>query len=324
MSSNSTTQIDEYEISVIIPTYDRPDQFRRCLDALAEQNHLPAEVIIVDDGRNHPINPSMVRDRLSNDVRVKILSSDGPAGIATARNTGAEAATAPIVLFLDDDVTLGESYIRQLKKLYETHDGSRLAGIGGYDDNLREPSSFERLYERIFYLCAGGWRINDVGIRSWDKVSKVTEAEWLPGYNGSYKRSVILEHSFIHWEGGRETLEDVAAGWWLKQEGYHCLIAPQLRLNHKETGIPSSNYQFGLQRGRNRIRIFLEFGRLSRLPVFIWAYAGDTLRQFLSPLFDNNWQSHFETGTGMAVAPLSYLIGSVVSILLLILVLHQS
>lgn len=311
MSSNVNDQTDDYAVAVIVPTYDRPEHLRHCLDALAEQTRLPAEVIVVDDGRTHPVDPSLVRDRLPNNVRVEVLASDGPAGTSTARNTGAEAATTPIVLFLDDDVTLRESYVEQLQVLYKTHDEPALAGIGGYDDNLRDPSKLERLYERIFHLCAGGWRVNDLGMQSWEHVSEVTEAEWLSGNNASYKRSIILEHPFIHWEGGREPQEDIAAGWLLKQEGYHFLIAPQLKLNHEETDIPSGGYRFGLQSGRNRIRMFFEFGRLARLPVFGWAYAGETLRQLLAPLFDGQWRFHFETAAGMVVAPISYLTRSV-------------
>lgn len=307
MSSDTVDQADDYAVAVVVPTYDRPDHLQRCLDALAEQTQLPAEVIVVDDGRTHPVSPSTVRDRLPDEVRVEVLSSDGPAGTSTARNTGAEAVTAPVVLFLDDDVTLGESYVEQLQALYETHDEPLLAGIGGYDDDLRDPSKLERIYERVFRLCAGGWRVNDVGMHSWEQVSEVTDADWLSGNNASYKRSIVLEYPFVHWEGGREPLEDIAAGWLLKEEGYHFLVAPQLKLDHEETDITGGSYRFGLQRGRNRIRMFLALGRLRLLPVFAWAYAGDTLRQFLAPLFDGHWRSHVETGIGMAVAPLSYL-----------------
>lgn len=87
-------------ISVVVPTYRRPDLLVRCLDALDGQD-LPRErfeVVVVDDG--------------SGDATAQVLRRPGVnglvqpvnAGPAAARNRGAGAATGQLLLFLDDDI----------------------------------------------------------------------------------------------------------------------------------------------------------------------------------------------------------------------------
>ena len=40
-----------YKISIIIPTYNRPNDLNKCLQSVLEQTVIPNEIVIVDDGR---------------------------------------------------------------------------------------------------------------------------------------------------------------------------------------------------------------------------------------------------------------------------------
>jgi len=87
-------------ISVIVPTRDRPESLRRCLDALAVQSALDEfEVIVVDDGSAGPRAVEEVVGRHSF-ARVIRLDHSGPAG---ARNAGVASARGRFVCFTDDD-----------------------------------------------------------------------------------------------------------------------------------------------------------------------------------------------------------------------------
>jgi GT2 family glycosyltransferase len=87
-------------ISVIVPTRDRPESLRRCLDALAVQSALDDfEVIVVDDGSADPRAVEEIVDRHSF-ARVIRLDHLGPAG---ARNAGGASARGRFVCFTDDD-----------------------------------------------------------------------------------------------------------------------------------------------------------------------------------------------------------------------------
>ncbi|HEX2128485.1 MAG TPA: glycosyltransferase family 2 protein, partial [Solirubrobacterales bacterium] len=84
--------------SVVIPTRDRPTALRGCLVALAAQDAGGLDVVVVDDGsRDRHALDAVVADALP-DARVVRTPGRGP---AAARNLGARAAEAEVVLFTD-------------------------------------------------------------------------------------------------------------------------------------------------------------------------------------------------------------------------------
>lgn len=99
-------------LSVVIPTYRRPQALGRTLAALAKQSVASGfEVVICDDG-SPPDEAEAIR-ALAAQYRGAGAPTAGPASVrlirqenagpAAARNAGAKAAAAPLLLFLDDD-----------------------------------------------------------------------------------------------------------------------------------------------------------------------------------------------------------------------------
>jgi GT2 family glycosyltransferase len=105
------------DVSVIVPTRDRPGQLARCLGALArlELDGRALEVVVVDDGSDTPVE-------LGQRPGLRALRLRG-AGPAAARNAGAAAARAPVLAFTDDDCEPERDWLRVL--------ASRLAGTPG-------------------------------------------------------------------------------------------------------------------------------------------------------------------------------------------------
>ncbi|MEX5218813.1 MAG: glycosyltransferase [Nitrospira sp.] len=93
-------------LSVVIPTYRRPELLRRCLSALIAQTMDPAlyEILIVDDGTTQDTWKA-VRTAAStvSMPAIRYLAAPGRRGPAAARNLGWKAARGPIVAFTDDD-----------------------------------------------------------------------------------------------------------------------------------------------------------------------------------------------------------------------------
>ena len=84
------------EVSVVVPTHDRPALARRAVASVLAQEGVDVEVIVVDDGSAEPFaGPA--------DPRVTVLRNAAPQGVAAARNAGLAAAHAPWVALLDDD-----------------------------------------------------------------------------------------------------------------------------------------------------------------------------------------------------------------------------
>jgi len=89
-------------ISVVICTRDRPAQLEVCLDYLARQDYPNFEVVIVDNVPSGDIVRKLVDARACEPVTFRYVAEHRP-GLSWARNTGAEAAVADLIAFLDDD-----------------------------------------------------------------------------------------------------------------------------------------------------------------------------------------------------------------------------
>ncbi len=89
------------KISVIIPTFRRPDGLRRALaSVLAQQSAPDFEVVVVDNAPEGGARETA--GALAADPRV-IFVHEPRSGVATARNAGWARARAPRIAFLDDD-----------------------------------------------------------------------------------------------------------------------------------------------------------------------------------------------------------------------------
>lgn len=93
-------------ISVVIPTYRRPELLARCLAAVLRQTLDPGayEVLVVDDGHDDETR-AMVQclRRTGGIAALRYIRPVHGRGPAVARNAGWRAARGPLVAFTDDD-----------------------------------------------------------------------------------------------------------------------------------------------------------------------------------------------------------------------------
>lgn len=90
--------MDRAPVSVVIPTYNRPDLVRDAIDSVLAQTFLPSQIILIDDGSREPTAKRLVPYL---DKIVYRYQENG--GLSAARNHGIRLATEPFVAFLDDD-----------------------------------------------------------------------------------------------------------------------------------------------------------------------------------------------------------------------------
>lgn len=102
-------------VTVVVPTRDRPEGVRGCVDALTRRaswgTTTPSEIVVVDNsGRDAVV-------RLATDpaacVPVRVLREPLP-GASRARNLGLATATTDIVVFVDDDIVVGDGWLSAL------------------------------------------------------------------------------------------------------------------------------------------------------------------------------------------------------------------
>jgi O-antigen biosynthesis protein len=106
----SQTRASLEPASIVIATFDRPDDLRACLRSLMSQTTSRATEIIVVD--NHPasgLTPPVVVEF----PRARLLSEERQ-GLSYARNAGIAASTGAIIVATDDDVVMPPDWLEKL------------------------------------------------------------------------------------------------------------------------------------------------------------------------------------------------------------------
>lgn len=112
-----------FSLSVIIPTYNREDTLKKCLNALFNQTypHSDYEIIVIDDGSNDGTE-QLVKSMINNspcELRYFKQENRGP---AAARNVGIKNAEGEIVLLLGDDIIATRNLLEEHMKSHKNED----------------------------------------------------------------------------------------------------------------------------------------------------------------------------------------------------------
>lgn len=289
-------------LAVVIPTYNRPDDLRKCLESVFGQSRLPDEVLVVDDGE-------ICRDFLASTVdRAESLGvrfiyhrkdhSRVRRGLSESRNLAMYMVDCPF-LVLDDDIVLDPDCLKAMEQAWEESDDGRLLGVGGVIRNNRRISRLERLYRRIFCLDSDrSWDVNRVGFQVWDDwIGERTEGHYAHSGFCLFGPEQARRITFPVFQGGRPGLEDVHFSLKAKGLGLHYVIEPAATCEHFHSPVSRDRqYDLGWREGYNRRIIFNDYcdGRLPNRLRFAWASFGWTLRQFLS----GNFRKGFGTVAG--------------------------
>ena len=89
------------QISVVLCTYNRADRVGAAVRAILDQHGADLELVVVDDGSTDDTPAALAA---IDDPRMRVVRRPN-GGLSAARNTGLAAATAPWVVFIDDDDT---------------------------------------------------------------------------------------------------------------------------------------------------------------------------------------------------------------------------
>lgn len=92
------------KISVVIPTFKRPDMLKRLLESILAQTLLPLEIIIVDDCSPDQESYDKVVDQFKHkNVEINYHSLAENAGAPACRNLGIRMAKGDWIALVDDD-----------------------------------------------------------------------------------------------------------------------------------------------------------------------------------------------------------------------------
>ena len=136
-------------VSVVIPTYNRRPILEKCLDALERQRFEGGldqyEVVVVDDGSTDG-TPAWLREQVVRFPHVRLVEQQH-GGPAEGRNRGVDHAKGDVIVFIDSDLVVTESFLachaKALQQSWEQR-GNRLCFTYGAvvnTANFADPTS---------------------------------------------------------------------------------------------------------------------------------------------------------------------------------------
>jgi glycosyltransferase involved in cell wall biosynthesis len=204
-------------ISVIVPTYNRPEQLGKCLQALVAQDYPrdSFEVIVADDGS--PRSPRHIVECHARTVDITLVtgSHDGP---SAARNAGAARARGEFLAFTDDDCEPAADWLPRLAARMHRSPGHMVGGrtINALTTNIYSEASQTLIDILYAYFnphpdAAGFFASNNIGIGA-------AEFRSMGGFMSSFR-----------WAEDREFCDR-----WLQSRG-GMIHAPEVLVYHRHT-----------------------------------------------------------------------------------------
>jgi cellulose synthase/poly-beta-1,6-N-acetylglucosamine synthase-like glycosyltransferase len=204
----------DLRLSVIVPAYNGAHVLAEALPALRASDlpHESWELIVVDDASTD--DTASVAERFANEV----LCLDGaPRGPAYARNCGAQAARADILVFVDADVCVHSDTLRMFLEAF-SDDPEVSAVFGAYDVEPRATglvSQYRNLLHHFVHASEAG------------------EASTFWAGCGAVRRSPFLEAGLFDAKRyPRPQIEDIELGYRLRSLGYRILLRPDIQGTH--------------------------------------------------------------------------------------------
>lgn len=149
MGTNDTSnkKAGPVRLSVVIPTYERPDRALGVCDALERQSLAPDlfEAVIVDDGSKVDPSPKL----LEKERPYRLIVHRQPnRGAAAARHRGAELSAGEVLLFVDDDMLLSPELLAEHLRVHESTPRAVVIGCIRSSKKLSDLSLFERFHAK--------------------------------------------------------------------------------------------------------------------------------------------------------------------------------
>ena len=117
-------------ITVLVPTYHRPKDLGRCLEALEKQTRAPNEVLVVArDGDTETLGllQSVNRGSL---LALRTVTVTKP-GLVAALNAGLDAASGDVIAITDDDAAPHPDWLARIEAHFQAD--TKVGGVGGGD-----------------------------------------------------------------------------------------------------------------------------------------------------------------------------------------------
>ncbi len=235
-------------LTVIIPTYNRKDILKKCLNALFNQTYPQSdyEIIVVDDGSTDGIE-KVVKSLINvSSCRLRYLRQKHK-GPATARNLGIKNANGKIILFIGDDIIATPNMLREHMEFHKRYTSQSIAILGYVTwppDAVITPF-MEYLYESGVQF----------GYSSIDDCLNVSYYYFYTS-NISLNRQFLLNYGLFDEDFPFAAWEDIELGYRLTRQNLRILYNPQAIAYHEHPMAPKSFSKKATRIGYSRVILY--------------------------------------------------------------------
>jgi len=206
--------------SILIPSLGRSETLRKCLESLAQQTHLPQEVIVVWQSDDAATCDVATEFRDAQRLPVIALHLEEP-GIVPAENLALSQATGDVIVLIDDDAIAPSDWLDRHLQWYKDE---TIGAVGGPANNFSSDGPFpKRSVEpvgRIHWTGKLSGNMYD-HIDQW-RTRPARDVDHLVGYNFSLRRSAFDrfdDHLKRYWQ-----LFELEACLQVRARGYRILF----------------------------------------------------------------------------------------------------
>lgn len=273
-------------ISIIIPTYNRPQSLERTLAGIYKSKVKPEEIVIIDQSEDENIQEaySKVINRYKDTDMYIIYSRLQPASSTAARNEGTEIAKGEICIYMDDDVDIDCELIGKITDIMSDEKIALIAGLDKLSSEVEDRVISYFIGTKDRKKSGTGYVTKSI-LGRYPRLSDIkTEipTEWAMGYFFVVRKSLLNKFD-IKWD---EKLKGYAYAEDLdfsvrycnkaKELGLKCIISPEIIVEHlasKEYRIEKEEHIYKYIANREYLynKIYRqEFGRFSMCWTNFW------------------------------------------------------
>ena len=216
-------------VSVIVPTYGRPELLRRCLESLDRQIALPREILVAYRTDDEPTARAVDEWSAVEDSGRRIAVPVSEPGMMHQLAAGARCASSDVVAYIDDDGVAHPDWIAELGRGFMD---PTVGAVGG------------RIVDRIDGRVVGG-RIRKPGSIRWYgrivwghdlETEYYGDVDWLTGANMAIRRELVVHDMRLrHLSNGVAMANDLDATLEVRRRGARVLYNPRAVVEHDTT-----------------------------------------------------------------------------------------
>lgn len=212
-------------ITVIVPTYRRPDRLAQCLAALTRQTLPPTQVVVTV--RDDDPDSATVAQGFAGTLPLEVATVAVPGQVA-ALNLGIDRARGDILAITDDDAAPHPDWLERIEAWFRSN--PRIGGVGGRDhvfhDGVPETGA-ARTVGRLqwFGRVIGNHHIGTGGPR---------DVDVLKGANWSLRRAAVgsLRLNTRLRGKGAQVQNDLDFSLRLRRRGWRLVYDPKIAVDH--------------------------------------------------------------------------------------------